>query len=305
MTDLTALTLAQARDGLRAKQFSASELTDAHLAAIESARALNAFVLETPERARDMARASDARLAKGQGGPLEGLPLGIKDLFCTDGVRTTACSHILENFVPHLRIDRHRQSVARRRGHARQAQLRRIRHGLVERDLAFRSGGVAMAPARRRHKARARRFLGRLGGGGGGASVRRRHRHRHRRLDPPAGGVLRHRRTKAHLRPLLALGHRRVRVVARPGRAVRAHRARLRDPAALDGGAGSEGYDLRRSAGARLRESRRRLGQGHAHRHSEGIPRARHGGGNRDAVAAGRAVAQGRRRANSSTSRCR
>jgi aspartyl-tRNA(Asn)/glutamyl-tRNA(Gln) amidotransferase subunit A len=100
MTDLTALTLAQARDGLRAKQFSASELTDAHLVAIESARALNAFVLETPERARDMARASDARLAKGQGGPLEGLPLGIKDLFCTDGVRTTACSHILENFVP-------------------------------------------------------------------------------------------------------------------------------------------------------------------------------------------------------------
>ena len=100
MSDLTALTLAQARDGLRAKQFSASELTDAHLAAIESARALNAFVLETPERARDMARASDARLAKGQGGPLEGLPLGIKDLFCTDGVRTTACSHILENFVP-------------------------------------------------------------------------------------------------------------------------------------------------------------------------------------------------------------
>src|SRR5579862_8230539 len=100
MSDLTALTLAQARNGLRAKQFSASELTDAHLAAVESARALNAFVLETPERARDMARASDARLAKGQGGPLEGLPLGIKDLFCTDGVRTTACSHILENFVP-------------------------------------------------------------------------------------------------------------------------------------------------------------------------------------------------------------
>src|SRR6204780_4308033 len=100
MTDLTPLTLAQARDGLRANQFSASELTDAHLVAIESARALNAFVLETPERARDMARASDARIAKGQGGSLEGLPLGIKDLFCTEGVRTTACSRILETFVP-------------------------------------------------------------------------------------------------------------------------------------------------------------------------------------------------------------
>ena len=100
MTDLTALTLTQARDGLRAKQFSATELTDAHLAAMADARALNAFVLETPELARKMAGDSDERLAKGQGGPLEGLPLGIKDLFCTDGVRTTACSHILENFVP-------------------------------------------------------------------------------------------------------------------------------------------------------------------------------------------------------------
>src|ERR1700689_4780061 len=100
MTDLTPLTLAQARDGLRANQFSASELTDAHLTAIEQARALNTFVLETPDRARDMARASDTRLAKGDGGPLEGLPLGIKDLFCTKDVRTTACSRILENFVP-------------------------------------------------------------------------------------------------------------------------------------------------------------------------------------------------------------
>jgi aspartyl-tRNA(Asn)/glutamyl-tRNA(Gln) amidotransferase subunit A len=100
MTDLTALTLAQARDGLRAKQFSAAELTDAHLAATERARALNAFVMETPELARKMAGDSDGRLATGQGGALEGLPLGIKDLFCTTDVRTTACSHILENFVP-------------------------------------------------------------------------------------------------------------------------------------------------------------------------------------------------------------
>jgi aspartyl-tRNA(Asn)/glutamyl-tRNA(Gln) amidotransferase subunit A len=100
MTELTTLTLAQARDALRRKEFSACELADAHLAAVEQARALNAFVLETPDRARAMARAAEARLAKGEGGPLEGLPLGIKDLFCTKGVRTTACSHILENFVP-------------------------------------------------------------------------------------------------------------------------------------------------------------------------------------------------------------
>jgi aspartyl-tRNA(Asn)/glutamyl-tRNA(Gln) amidotransferase subunit A len=100
MTDLTSFTLAQARDALRKKEFSAIELTEAHLAAVEGARALNAFVWETPERAREMARSADARLAKGEGGPLEGLPLGIKDLFCTAGIRTTACSRILENFVP-------------------------------------------------------------------------------------------------------------------------------------------------------------------------------------------------------------
>jgi aspartyl-tRNA(Asn)/glutamyl-tRNA(Gln) amidotransferase subunit A len=100
MTEFTALSLAQARDALRKKEFSATELTDAHLSAIDAADALNAFVLKTPEHAREMARASDERLAKGEGGSLEGLPLGIKDLFCTAGFRTTACSHILENFVP-------------------------------------------------------------------------------------------------------------------------------------------------------------------------------------------------------------
>jgi aspartyl-tRNA(Asn)/glutamyl-tRNA(Gln) amidotransferase subunit A len=100
MTDLTSLTLAQARDALRKREFSAIELTDAHVAAIEKARALNAFVLETPDRARAMANDADARLAKGEGGPLEGLPLAIKDLFCTKGVRTSACARILENFIP-------------------------------------------------------------------------------------------------------------------------------------------------------------------------------------------------------------
>jgi aspartyl-tRNA(Asn)/glutamyl-tRNA(Gln) amidotransferase subunit A len=100
VNDLTSLTLAEARDGLAKKSFSALELAQAHLAAIEKARALNAYVLETPERTADMAKASDARIAKGQAKPLEGIPLAIKDMFCTAGVRTTACSHILENFEP-------------------------------------------------------------------------------------------------------------------------------------------------------------------------------------------------------------
>src|SRR5919205_1248530 len=100
MSELTALTIAAARDGLKQRKFSAAELADAHLAAIEKARALNAYVLETPDRAAAMAKASDARIARGSAGPLEGIPLAIKDMFCTEGVRTTACSHILDNFVP-------------------------------------------------------------------------------------------------------------------------------------------------------------------------------------------------------------
>jgi aspartyl-tRNA(Asn)/glutamyl-tRNA(Gln) amidotransferase subunit A len=98
--DLKGLTLAAARDALKAKTLSATELTKAFLSAMEKARPLNAYVLETPEKALAMAAASDEKLAKGEGGPLEGLPLGIKDLFCTEGVRTTACSNILGNFVP-------------------------------------------------------------------------------------------------------------------------------------------------------------------------------------------------------------
>jgi aspartyl-tRNA(Asn)/glutamyl-tRNA(Gln) amidotransferase subunit A len=100
MTDLTALTLAEARDRLRKREFSATELTDAHLAAMEKARGLNAYILETADLARAMAKESDARLQKGDARPLEGIALGVKDLFATRDVRTTACSHILDNFVP-------------------------------------------------------------------------------------------------------------------------------------------------------------------------------------------------------------
>ena len=100
MTGLTALTLARARDGLRQKEFSAVELARAHIDAIETARPLNAFIIETPEKALAMARNADTRIAKGDAGPLEGIPLGIKDLYCTEGVQTTAGSHILEGFVP-------------------------------------------------------------------------------------------------------------------------------------------------------------------------------------------------------------
>ena len=100
MIDLASLTLADARDRLRKREFSAVELAEAHLAAMEKARALNAYVLETPEQARAMAAAADARLKAGDARPLEGLALGIKDMFATRDVRTTAGSRILDDFVP-------------------------------------------------------------------------------------------------------------------------------------------------------------------------------------------------------------
>ncbi|HUB84158.1 MAG TPA: Asp-tRNA(Asn)/Glu-tRNA(Gln) amidotransferase subunit GatA [Rhizomicrobium sp.] len=93
-------TLAEARDALRAKRISSAELTGACLKAMSDAQLLNAFITEAPEQARDMAAASDRRLSAGEAGALEGIPLGIKDLFCTKGVRTTAGSRFLESFVP-------------------------------------------------------------------------------------------------------------------------------------------------------------------------------------------------------------
>jgi aspartyl-tRNA(Asn)/glutamyl-tRNA(Gln) amidotransferase subunit A len=101
MTDLTSLTIAEAREKLRGKEVTSAELTDAYLAAIDGANgALNAYVKVTPEKARAMAKASDEKLAKGEGGALEGIPLGIKDLFATEGVHTQACSHVLDGFEP-------------------------------------------------------------------------------------------------------------------------------------------------------------------------------------------------------------
>ncbi|MFQ5535055.1 MAG: Asp-tRNA(Asn)/Glu-tRNA(Gln) amidotransferase subunit GatA [Sphingomonadales bacterium] len=100
MTRLTDLTIAEARAGLDQGTFSARELTQAHLDAMATARALNIFITETPERALEMADAADKARASGQAGPLCGIPLAVKDLFCTEGVQTTAGSHILGGFEP-------------------------------------------------------------------------------------------------------------------------------------------------------------------------------------------------------------
>src|SRR5579864_5988643 len=98
---LTDLTIATARDGLRLRQFTARELTEAHLAAIEALNPrLNAYITVTCDRALAQADAADAALTRGEFAPLTGIPLAIKDLFCTEGVRTTAGSRILAPFVP-------------------------------------------------------------------------------------------------------------------------------------------------------------------------------------------------------------
>ena len=101
MSDLTKLTLVDAVEGLKSKQFSSEEITKSFLTQIEASNPkLNAYVEVTGEKALAQARASDAKLAKGEGGDLEGAPLGIKDLFCTEGVQTAAGSNMLRGFVP-------------------------------------------------------------------------------------------------------------------------------------------------------------------------------------------------------------
>ena len=101
MSELTSLTIAEARDKLRAGEIKSAELTRDYLDAIDRANeALNAYVVVTPEKAMDMAARADERLARGEGGALEGIPLGIKDLFGTEGIHTQACSHILDGFKP-------------------------------------------------------------------------------------------------------------------------------------------------------------------------------------------------------------
>lgn len=100
MTDLTQLTIKDALKGLDAKEFTSVELTQAHIDAGDAAKGLNAYITDTPEIAIEQAKASDARRSAGDAKALDGIPMAIKDLFCTDGVQTTAASKILEGFIP-------------------------------------------------------------------------------------------------------------------------------------------------------------------------------------------------------------
>ena len=97
---LLSMTVTETLTGLKNKEFSATELTKAHIEQMEACRSLNAMITETPEQALAEAAQSDERIAKGEMRELEAIPMAMKDLFCTKGVRTTAASHILENFIP-------------------------------------------------------------------------------------------------------------------------------------------------------------------------------------------------------------
>ena len=223
MTDLTKLTLTEARDGLGKKQFSASELTNAFIKAIDNANpALNAYVLQTPDHARAQAKASDKRLAAGKAGQLEGLPLGNKDLFCTKGIRTTACSKILDDFKPP-----YESTVGQNLWDAGAVMLGKLNNdefamGSSNETSAF---GNVVSPWRRKGKDGKLSTDKLVPGGSSGWLVGCSFRKplfgcdcdRYGRFHPPACRLDRYRRDQANLWALLALGHCGVRVVAGSG----------------------------------------------------------------------------------------
>ena len=218
MSDLTAMTLAEARDAVQAKKISSKELTGAFVKAIEAGRPLNAYITEAGEQAMLMADVSDRRIAKSEGGALEGLPLAIKDLFCTKGVRTTAASKILGNFVPP-----YESTVTQNLWDAGAVMLGKT--NLDEFAMGSSNETSAFGPVFnpwRASNSNANLVPGGSSGGSSAAvaaeSVPCRYRHRHRRFDPPARRRYGARRPEADLWPLLAFRHRRLCLVAGSGR---------------------------------------------------------------------------------------
>ena len=246
----------------------------------------------------DQARAADAALARGEARALTGIPLAIKDLFCTEGVRTTAGSNILGPFVPPYESTVTANLLRDGAVFLGKTNMDEFAMGSSNMTSAYRAGGEPVeAAAGRGRRAGAGRVVRRLGGGGGGAAGDGRHRDRYRRLDPPARVVLRHRRDEADLWAVLALGRGGVRLVAGPSGAVRPHGAwtarscwgrwpgttrRIR-PAPTVPVPDFAAACARGVKGLRI-----------------GVPREyrvrRHAGGNRGAVAAGRRLAARRRR---------
>ena len=231
---------------IAAREVSCEEVARAHLDTIAAHDPeLHVFLHVDPEQTLARARARDEA---GGGGPLHGVPIALKDLFCTQDVPTTAGSRVLEGYRPPYNatvVERCEAAGPRER---RQDEHGRVRDGLVHGALGLRADAQPLGSG-----PRARRIQRRLGCGGCGRHGPDLPRHRHGRFDPPAGRTLRRRRAQAHVRRGVALRRGRVRLVARPGRPVRTQRARLRARVLGNRGLRSVGLDLRGHARARRR----------------------------------------------------
>ena len=170
-------------------------------------------------------------------------PVAVKDIFCTEGVPTTAGSRILEGYRPPYTATAVTRLARGRRPDPRQDQHGRVRDGLLQRELGLRPGAQPLGP-----RSRSRRLLGRLGRRGRRRPRALGDRHRHRRLDPPARRALRHRRAQAHLRRDLALRDDRLRLLAGPVRTAHPRRQRRRPDAGDAAGRRSLRLDLGRPA---------------------------------------------------------
>ena len=214
MSELLELTAAQAAEGVRTGTVDPGELWTAYRerALADDAQRVH---LGRPARSR---RPRSTRNA-----PLGGVPLAVKDLFCTEGIPSQAGSKILEGYRPPYTATAVERLVARRRAAAGQDAPGRVRDGLLDRELRLRPGAQPVGPL-----ARARRLLRRQRRRGGGRRGAVGDRHRHRRLDPPARRAVRDRRAQADLRRGQPLRDDRLRLLARPGGPVHPRRHRRR-----------------------------------------------------------------------------
>ncbi len=211
--ELTDLTIHELHDRLRSGEVRSAEVTEAYLARITATdERVNAFITVSADEARKAAEAADKRLAAGEAPPLTGIPLALKDIFLTAGIRTTCASKILDNFVPPYdgtAVARLKEAGAVLLG---KLNMDEFAMGSSNENSAFGSGEKSLGSA-----AGSRRLLRRLGGlrrcppGGSGPG------HRHRRLHPPARLPLRGGGHQADLRPGLPLRRDRLRLFPRPG----------------------------------------------------------------------------------------
>ena len=275
---LLALDLAEARDGLTRKLFSARELAAAYNDAVAKTEPLNAYITPTPERALAMADAADERLARGEALPLDGIPVAVKDLFCTKDILTTAGSHILDGFRPP-----YKSTVTEKLWRAGAVMLGKTNldefamgssnttswYGPVETRGAGPGDNRSLVP----------------GGSSGGSAAAVAARAALAATGTDTGGSIRQPASfcgivglKPTPRPLLALGGCRLRLLARPSRANGPNRARCRDYARRDGWTRSEEFNLGTNAGTGSPSRPRRRHQGFAHRDPEGVSRRRDAG---------------------------